>query len=91
MCGTCWHIPHDQSTDIEIFVHQMYALYVCLGAGINEHALTVCVYRDRQKLNLWILEFVHVQTYLGYKKCSFKDCAVYVIQVLYSYTLYAIE
>lgn len=67
----------------------MYALYVYLGAGINEHALSMCV--QRQKLNLWILEFVRVQTYLGYKKCSFKDCAVYVIQVLYSYTLYALE
>lgn len=64
---------------------------MCIWEQVLMSMHSVCVYRDRQKLNLWILEFVRVQTYLGYKKCSFKDCAVYVIQVLYSYTLYALE
>lgn len=46
-------------------------LWRCVN-GIDEWARVICVCADRQKFNLWILEFGHGQTYLGYTKCSLR-------------------
>lgn len=34
------------------------------------------VHMETDRLSLWVLEFSHVQTHLGYKKWFFKGCAV---------------
>lgn len=46
-------------------------LWRCVN-GIDEWTRVISVCADRQKFNLWILEFGHGQTYLGYTKCSLR-------------------
>lgn len=45
----------------------------------------VCVCGGRQKFNLWILEFGHGQTYLGYTKCSLRT--ICYSSIIFIYTL----
>lgn len=77
----CWNTL---ARFLRLFVDEMSALDVYLGVGVNERAPMVCVCGDRHNFSLWILEFGHAQTSLGYTKCYFKDCMLFYIYILYS-------
>lgn len=79
----CWPNSCDHHTSMELLLVRS-ELWRCVN-GIDEWACMSCVCADRQKFNLWILEFGHGQTDLGYTKCSLRT--ICYSSIIFIYTL----
>lgn len=81
----CWPNSCDHHTPMELLLGGS-ELWMCVN-GTDEWAYMICVCGDRQKFNLWILEFGHGQTYLGYTQCSLRT--VCYSSIIFIYTLHS--